>query len=55
MIRPMRGFQRLQTASATIERLDEVMRVIRWSHCILRAPEATAEIHHVHQQFGLAA
>jgi hypothetical protein len=54
MIRPMRGFQRLQTASATIKGL-EVMRVIRWSHCILRAPEATAEIHHVHQQFGLAA
>jgi transposase, IS6 family len=50
----MRGFQRLQTASATIEGL-EVMRVIRPSPCILRAPEATAEIRHVHQPFGLAA
>jgi hypothetical protein len=29
MTRPMRGFQRLQAVSATIERLDEVMRVIR--------------------------
>jgi hypothetical protein len=51
----MRGFQRLQTASATIERLDEVMRVIRWSACILRAPEMTAEIRLVIQQVGLAA
>jgi hypothetical protein len=29
MIGPMRVFQRLQTASTTIKRLDEVMRVIR--------------------------
>jgi hypothetical protein len=54
MIRPMCGFQRLQTASATIKEL-EVMRVIRRGYCILRAPEATAEIRIVNQQFGVAA
>jgi transposase, IS6 family len=50
----MRGFERMQTASATIEGL-EVICVIRRSHCNLRAPGATAEIGLVHQQFGLAA
>ncbi|WP_457093705.1 hypothetical protein [Microvirga sp. P5_D2] len=54
MTRPMRGFQRLQTASATVEGL-EVMYVIRRSPCILRSPDATAEIRLVNQQFGLAA
>jgi hypothetical protein len=50
----MRGFQRMQTASATITGL-EVMHVIRRSHCILRAPGATAKIRLVNQLFGLAA
>jgi hypothetical protein len=44
----------MQTTSATIKGL-EVMRVIRRSPCILRAPEATAEIRLVNQLFGLAA
>jgi transposase, IS6 family len=50
----MRGFQRMQKASATITGL-EVMHVIRRSHCILRAPGAIAEIRPGNQLFGLAA
>jgi transposase, IS6 family len=54
MIRPMRASQRMRTASTTIKEL-KVMRVIRRSHCNLRAPGATAEIHLVNQLFGVAA
>jgi hypothetical protein len=54
MIRPMRVFQRMQTAPATIKGF-EVMRVIRRSHCILRVSGATAEIRLVNQPFGFAA
>jgi hypothetical protein len=54
MIRSMRVFQRLQTASAAIKGL-KVMLVIRRSHCILRSSKVTAEIRCVHQQFGLTA
>lgn len=50
----MRVFQRMQTAPATIKGA-EVMRVIRRSHCILRAPGATAEIRLVNQLLGPAA
>ena len=50
----MRGFQRMQKASATITGL-EVMHVIRRSHCILRAPGETVKIRLVNQLFGLAA
>ncbi|MBM6583452.1 hypothetical protein ILT44_24940 [Microvirga sp. BT689] len=54
MTRPMRGFERMQPTSATSKGL-EVMRVIRRSHCNLRAPGAAAEIGLVIQQFSLAA
>jgi hypothetical protein len=54
MNRPMRVFQRLQTASAMIKGL-EVMGVTRRSHCILRAPGGTAETRLVNQLFGLDA
>jgi transposase-like protein len=54
VIRPTRGFQRMETASATLRGF-EVMRMIRRGHCMLPVPGVTGEIRLVNQLFGLAA
>ena len=54
VIRPTRGFQRMETASATLKGF-EVMRMIRRGHCMLPEPGVTGEIRLVNQLFGLAA
>jgi transposase-like protein len=54
VIRPARGCQRTNTASATLREF-EVMRMIRRGHCILPQPGVTGEIRLVNQLFGLAA
>jgi transposase-like protein len=54
VIRPARGCQRTNTASATLRGF-EVMRMIRRGHCILPQPGVTGEIRLVNQLFGLAA
>jgi transposase-like protein len=54
MIRPVRGFQRMKTASATIGGF-EVLRMIRRGHCGLSQPGVAGEIRLVSQLFGLAA
>ncbi|MXQ14799.1 DDE-type integrase/transposase/recombinase, partial [Microvirga makkahensis] len=53
-IRPARGFQRMTTASATINGF-EVMRMIRRGHYILQQPGTAGEVRRVSQRFGLAA
>jgi transposase, IS6 family len=54
VIRPIRGFQRMATASAAIKGF-EVMRMIRRGHCGLAQRDVTGEIRLVNQLFGLAA
>ncbi len=54
VIRPTRGFQRMETAYATLKGF-EVMRMIRRGHCILPRPGLKGEIRLVSQMFGLAA
>jgi transposase-like protein len=54
VIPPIRGFQRVATASATIKGF-EVMRMIRRGHWGLAQRDVTGEIRLVNQLFGLAA
>jgi transposase-like protein len=54
MIRPARGFQRMETTSTTLKGF-EVMRMVRRGHCILQQPGATGDIRLINQLFGLAA
>jgi transposase, IS6 family len=54
VIRPTRGFQRMNTAYATIKGF-EVMRMIRRGHCVMVQPGVTGEIRLVNQLFGLAS
>jgi transposase, IS6 family len=54
MIQPIRGFQQMKTASATLKGF-EVMRMIRQGHFIQTQPGATGQVRLVNQVFGLAA
>lgn len=54
VIRPTRGFQRLETDSGTIKGF-EVMRMIRRGHCARRERQARGEIRLVNQLFGPVA
>lgn len=54
VIRPTRGLQRMRTAYATIKGF-EIMRMIRWGHCILQTPGVIGEVRLVNELFGLAA
>jgi transposase-like protein len=54
VIRPTRGFQTMNTASATLKGF-EIMRMIRRGHCIQRERQVTGEVRLVNQLFGLAA
>ena len=54
MIRPIRGFQRMKTASTTLKGF-EVIRMVRRGHCMLRHAGVTGEVRLVNQLFGLAA
>jgi transposase, IS6 family len=54
VIRRVRGFKTMRTASATIKGF-EVMRMIRRGHCILKEPGAKGEVRFVNTLFGIAA
>jgi IS6 family transposase len=54
LIRTTRGYQRMQTAHATIRGF-EVTRMIRRGHCTQRQVGAAGEIRLVNQLFGHAA
>jgi len=54
VIRPTRGFQRMETASKTLKGF-EAMRMIRRGHCVLPQPGMTGEVHLINQLFGLVA
>jgi transposase, IS6 family len=54
MIRRVRGFKTMRTASATIKGF-EIMRMIRRGHCILKDPGAKGEVRFVNKLFGIAA
>jgi transposase-like protein len=54
MIRRVRGFESVGTASATIKGF-EIMRMIRRSHCMLKEPGAKGEVRFVNNLFGIAA
>jgi IS6 family transposase len=54
VIRPVRGFQSMKTAYATLKGF-EVMCMIRRGHCLLPEPGATDEIRFVNRLFGFAA
>ena len=54
VIRPMRGFQTMRTAYATIKGF-EIMRMIRRRHCFLCKPKVEGEIQFVNKLFDIAA
>jgi IS6 family transposase len=54
VIRPIRGFPRMKTASATIKGF-EVMRTIRRGHCLLPQVGVAGKIRLLNQLFSLAA
>jgi transposase, IS6 family len=54
MIRPTRGFQRMNAASMTLKGF-EGMRMARRGHCMLRHAGVKGEIRLVNHLFGLAA
>jgi transposase, IS6 family len=54
LIWPTLGFQRMRTASATLNGFERT-RMIRRCHHIRREPRATGEIRPVNKLFGLAA
>ena len=54
VIRPMRGFQTMRTAYATIRGF-EIMRMIRSRHCFLYKPKVEGEIQFVNKLFDIAA
>jgi transposase-like protein len=54
VIRPMRGFQTMRTAYATIKGF-EIMRMIRRRHCFLCKPRVEGEIQFVNKLFDIAA
>jgi transposase, IS6 family len=54
VIRGVRGFQTMRTASATIKGF-EVMRMMRRGHCIVKEPGAKGEVRFVNTLFGFAA
>jgi transposase, IS6 family len=54
MIRRVRGFKTMRTASATIKGF-EIMRMIRRGHCILKDPGARGEVRFVNNLFNIAA
>ncbi len=54
MIRRVRGFKTMRTASATIKGF-EIMRMIRRGHCMPEEPGAKGEVRFVNNLFGIAA
>jgi transposase, IS6 family len=54
MIRRVRGFKTMRTASATIKGF-EIMRMIRHGHCMPKEPGAKGEVRFVNNLFGIAA
>ncbi len=54
LIRRVRGFKTMRTASATIRGF-EIMRMIRRGHCMLKEPGAKDEVRFVNNLFGIAA
>jgi transposase, IS6 family len=54
MIRRVRGFKTMRTASATIKGF-EIMRMIRRGHCVLKDPGAKGEVCFVNKLFGITA
>jgi transposase, IS6 family len=53
LIRPVRGFQSMRTAYATIEGF-EIMRMIHRGHCVLRQPTIAGEIQFIDKLFRLS-
>src|SRR5271169_4900690 len=54
VIRPMRGFQTMRTAYATIKGF-QIMRMIRRRHCFLCKPRGEGEIQFINKLFDIAA
>jgi len=54
MIRRVRGFKTMRTASATINGL-EIMRMIRRGHCMLKEPGAKGEVRFVNNLLSIVA
>jgi len=54
MIRRVRGFKTMRTASATIKGF-EIMRMIRRGHCMPKQPGAKGEVRFVNNLFSIAA
>ncbi len=54
VIKPMRGFQTMKTATATMKGF-EIMRMIRRGHCLTCKPGVRNEIRFVNQLFQVAA
>jgi IS6 family transposase len=54
MIRRVRGFKTMKTASTTIKGF-EIMRMIRRGHCVLKDPGAKGEGRFVNNLFNIAA
>ena len=54
VIHPMRGFQTMRTAYATIKGF-EIMRMIRRRHCFLCKPKVEGKIQFVNKLFDIAA
>jgi transposase, IS6 family len=52
VIRPVRGFQTMKTAAATIKGF-EVMRMIRRGHCLTCKPHVKDEVRFVNKLFDI--
>ena len=52
LIRPVRGFQTMKTATATIKGF-EVMRMIRRGHCLTCKPNVMDEVRFVNKPFDV--